>query len=132
MAGRIGRQVNFFFGGDSPGDEILGVREKGVECNGEPINVTSDEDGGNRTLLENLSAEDEVNVSVSGVTKDTRMKEAWFNNQRTQPITLVYPDGSTLTGTFYLSSYSETDSYQDAATFDASLMSSGAVTFTPA
>lgn len=132
MAARVGRQVTFFFGGVSPADEILGVREKGVELNGEPIDVTSDEDSGQRTLLSNISAQDEVNVSVSGVTKDTRMKTAWFNNERTQTIRLEYPDGSSISGTFFLSSYSETEPYNDAATFEASLANSGAVTYTPA
>lgn len=132
MAGRVGRQVQFHFGGDSPGDEILGVREKSVELNGEPIDVTSDEDSGVRTLLTNISAQDEVNISVSGVTKDTRMKEAWFNNQRTQSILLIYPDGSRLSGTFFLSTFNETEPYNDASTFEATLMSSGAVVYTPA
>lgn len=132
MAGRIGRQVNFFFGGNSPGDEILGVREKGLSCNGEPIDVTSDENSGYRTLLENLSAQDEVELAISGVTKDTRMKQAWFDGNRTQPITLSYPDGSSLTGTFFMQNYNETDTYNDATTFDSTLMSSGQVTFTPA
>ncbi len=130
MAGRIGRQVDFFFGGDSPGDQILGVREKGLELNGEPIDVTSDEDSGVRTLLTNVSAQDEVGLSISGVTKDTRLKEAWFNNERTQPITIVYPDGSTVTGEFFLSSYSEGEPYNDASTFDATLMSSGTIVYT--
>ena len=132
MAGRVGRQVTFFFGGNSPGDQILGVREKSVTFNGDPIDVTSDEDSGDRTLLENISAQDEVEISVSGVTKDTRIKQAWTNTQRTQPITLEYPDGSQLSGTFFLSSYSETEPYNDASTFEATLMSSGAVTYTPA
>ena len=130
MTGTLGRQVNFFFGGNSPADRILGVREKSVECNGEAINVTSDEDGGVRVLLENLSAEDEVNITVSGVIKDTRLKEAWFNNQRTQPIALNYPAGAILAGTFYMSSYKEGAPYKDAVTFEAQFQSSGAVTFT--
>jgi predicted secreted protein len=130
MAARVGRQVKFYFGGNSPADEILGVREKGLECNGEPINTTSDEDSGVRTLIDNMSAEDEINVSISGVTKDTRLKAAWFGNQRTQTCTLVYPDGSQISGTFYLSTYSETDTYNDAATFEASLASDGVVTYT--
>lgn len=132
MTGRVGRQVTFYFGGESPGDQILGVREKGLELNGEPIDTTSDEDSGKRTLLENLSAQDEVNVSISGVTKDTRLKEAWFNGERTQSIRLEYPDGAILAGTFFLSTYSETEPYNDASTFEASLMSSGVVTYTPA
>lgn len=132
MAGRIGRQVTFFFGGDSPGDQILGVREKGLELNGDPIDVTSDENSGKRTLLENLTAQDEVQITVSGVTKDTRMKAAWFAGQKTQPVRLEYPDGATVVGTFFMSSYSETEPYNDASTFEATLMSSGTVVYTPA
>lgn len=132
MAGRIGRKVRFHFGGSSPADEIPGVREKGIELNGEPIDVTSDENDGVRVLLENISAQDEVNVTVSGVTKDTRMKQAWINRLRTQPVLILYPDLSSLSGTFFLSSYSETEPYNDASTFEATLMSSGLVTYTPA
>lgn len=131
MAGRIGRQVTFLFGGNSPADEILGVREKSLELNGEPIDVTSDENTGYRTLLSNTSAQDEVNLSISGVTKDTRLKAAWYANQRTQTLTLEYPDGSSLTGTFYMSSYKETETYNDATTFEASFVSSGQTTYTP-
>lgn len=132
MPGRIGRQVKFLFGGNSPGDEIPGIREKGVEFSGEPIDVTSDENNGVRTLLDNASVEDQVGVNVSGVTKDTRLKEAWVNNQRTQNITFEYPDGAILSGTFFMSSYNEGEPYNEASTFDATFMSSGTVTFTPA
>jgi predicted secreted protein len=132
MAGRVGRQVTFFFGGDSPADEILGVREKGVECNGEPIDVTSDEDSGVRTLLSNIYAQKEVNVSLSGVTKDTRLKEAWHNDQFTQTCTFTFPDGSSLSGVFCMTSYKETDPYNGAATFEAAFSSSGTITYTAA
>lgn len=132
MTGRIGRQVRFFFGGNSPGDEILGVREKGVELNGAPVDVTSDEDSGVRTLLADLAQEDQITISLSGVSKDTRVKEAWFNGNRTQPCTLVYPDGSQLQGTYFLSDFKETEPFKDASTFTATLMNSGPVTYTPA
>lgn len=135
MAGRAGRQVQFFFGGNSPGDEIAGVREKGVEMNGEAIDVTSGEDAGWRTLI-TLPSQNEVNISLSGVTKDTRLKTAWNNSAnsyaaRTQFCELVYPDGSRFSGIFMLTSYKETEPYKDASTFEASLMNSGAVTYTP-
>ncbi len=132
MAARAGRQVNLLFGGNSPGDDILGVREKNLELNGEPIDVTSDEDGGVRTLLENTSAQDEVGITISGLVKDTRLIEAWFNGQRTQPVTLEYPDGSSISGTFFLSSYSQGEPFNDASTFEATLMSSGTVSYTSA
>lgn len=132
MAGMVGRQIRLNFGGDSPADEIPGVREKSVALNGEPIDVTSDEDAGKRTLLENISAQDEVNISVSGVTKSARLRQAWFDNHRTQPCSIEYPDGATISGTFFLQSYTETGPYNDAVTFEAELMSSGTVTYTPA
>ena len=131
MVGRVGRQTRFFFGGVSPGDEIPGVREKSLKMNGEAIDVTSDEDNGYRALLSNIQAQTEVSIGISGVTKDTRLKEAWVNRQLTQVCRMEYPDGAVLTGTFFLSDYTETEPYKDATTFEASLMSSGIVTFTP-
>jgi predicted secreted protein len=130
MTARVGRQVDFFFGGNSPGDQIQGVREKGVECNGEPIDITSDEDDGVRTLL-TIPAEDQVNITLSGVTKDTRMKAAWFARQRMNNVTLVYPDGSTISGDFFMATYTEGENYKEATTFQSTLQSSGVVTFTP-
>jgi predicted secreted protein len=131
MSARAGRQVRFNFGGESPADEVPGVREKSLDLNGEPIDVTSDEDSGVRKLL-TLSAQDEVNIGISGVTKSDRIKAAWFTGQRTQPCSFDYPDGSSVSGTFFLSTYKETEPYKDATTFEASLVSSGAVTYTPA
>ncbi len=128
MDGFLGRDIDFFWGGNSPGDQILGVREKGIEINGEAVDVTSDENDGWRTLL-TTPGQKEVTISVSGVTKDQRLKTDWFNNNRTQPVTITYPDGSIMAGNFYLSSYTDTGPYNDATTFEAELMNSGAVTF---
>lgn len=126
MPAAVGRQVDFYWGGAS----VLGVREKGVELNGEPINTTSDEDDGRRTLL-NVSAEDEVNITVSGVTKDTRLKTDWFAGNRMKQLSIGYPDGNEITGQFYLASYSDTGPYNDAVTFEASFQSNGQVTYLP-
>lgn len=131
MAARVGRQCRFYFGGVSPADEIQGVREKGLECNGEPIDITADEDAGVRVLLDDTVAVKSVNLSVSGVTKDTRLRAAWFAGELTQPIRLEYPGGGSISGTFFLASYTETEPYNEATTFQASLQSSGAVTYTP-
>lgn len=51
MTASAGRQITVHFGGNSPTDLLAGVREKGVELNGEPIDITSDDDDGWRTLL---------------------------------------------------------------------------------
>lgn len=130
MTGRIGREVKFTWGGDSPADEIPGIREKSVALSGTAINVTSDESGGWRELL-TMSAEDEVAINISGVTKSTTLKTDWFAGTRTRVATLEYPDGSRLSGTFYLQTYTDTGPYNNAMTFQAALLSSGIVTYTP-
>lgn len=123
-----GRSIALLWGA-SP---IKGIREKGITLNGEAINTTSDEDGGWRKLLE-VSAEDSVDIALSGITKDHILKAAYFGggSSRTAVTSLTYPDGAVLTGTFYLANYSETGTYNDATTFSATLNSSGEVTFTP-
>ena len=122
MAGFAGREIELTWGSNP----IDGVREKGISLNGEPINVTSDEDDGKQTLLD-ISAEDSVTITISGVTKSSDLRDDWFNGNRTATATLTYPDGYSITGTFFLSTYEETGAYNDATTFTATLNSSGAV-----
>lgn len=111
--------------------ELLGVREKGISLNGDPINVTSDEDDGWQLLLADVGGEDKVEVSISGVTKSEVLKTDWFNRTRTRSVEITYPNGSVLSGTFFLASYSDTGPYNDGTTFEATLQSSGEVIFTP-
>lgn len=122
MAGFAGREIELTWSSNS----IDGVREKGISLNGEPINVTSDEDDGKQTLLD-ISAEDSVTITISGVTKSSDLRDDWFKGSRTATATLTYPDGYSITGTFFLSTYEETGAYNDATTFTATLNSSGAV-----
>lgn len=130
MVANVGRAVTFLWGDASPQEEILGVREKGIKLNGEPVDVTSDDSDGWRELL-TVAAENQVDVSLQGVTKDATLRAAWFGD-RTAAVTLTYPDaGGTITGTFYLASYNETATYNDAIAFEAELQSSGVVTYTP-
>ena len=128
MAARSGRRVILTFNGA----QIPGVREKGITLNGEPINTSSDEDNGWQTLISEDVAEKSIEVSLSGVTKSAVLKNAWFNPQnREAPVIITYPDGSVVSGTFVLGSYSESDPYNDAATFEATLLSNGEPTYTP-
>jgi predicted secreted protein len=126
--GFLGRDLSLQWGGNSPSDALLGVREKGIEINGEAVDVTSDDNDGWRTLLSE-PGQKEVTLSLSGVTKDNRLKSDWFNNRRVQPAILTYPDGATITGNFYLASFNETGTYNEATTFEAELQSTGEVTY---
>lgn len=131
MAASVGRAVKFSWGSGDPQPEVPGVREKGVEFSGEAIDVSADDSSGWRELL-TVAGQNEVNISLSGVTKSDTLREDWINGTRTQPATIAYSNGATLTGTFYLATYNETGVYNDAVTFEAEIQSTGAVLYTPA
>jgi len=127
MAANLGRKVVLTWGGAA----VPGVREKGVAINGEPIDITSDDDNGWRTLLDE-PGERSVDISISGVTKSQLFLADLFAGTTQKPVTLTYPNGAVLSGTFHLASTSDTLPYKEAQTFEASLQSTGVVTFTPA
>lgn len=128
MAAEYGRAVDFTWNAMP----VLGVREKSLTVNGEPVNVTSDEDDGVQILLSE-DAETSVQIELSGVTKDAVFKEAKLAGGASLQSTaeLTYTDGGVLSGTFQLGPYSEGQPYNEAVTFTATLMSTGAVTYTP-
>ena len=111
---------------------IAGVRTKTVTINGEPIDVTTDDDSGFRTLLADPATRS-IDLSVEGITKDASLRAivAGAGPQLLTDITIEYPNGDVISGDFYLVSVEESGEYQDAVTFTASLQSSGAFTYTP-
>ena len=127
MAANAGREVDFKWNGLP----LLGVREKNIAFNGEPINVTSDEDQGWRTLIPDVPNENQIDITLSGVSKDTRLRTDWFAGTRTRTAAFTYPNGDVITGTFMISAYSEGNPYNDATTFECTLQSTGIVTYTP-
>lgn len=124
--GFLGRKIVLTWGND----EIPGVREKGIKLNGSPIDVSADEDDGWRSLLTE-DGENNVEISISGVTKSPHLKADWFAGTRTKAISVVWPDGREMAGSFHMSTYSDKGPYKDATAFETTLMSTGVVTFTP-
>lgn len=127
MAAKLGRRVTFSWNSAA----VLGVREKGLTINGEPVDITSDENSGWRTLLDE-PGEYSVDIKISGVTKDERFIADLFAGNVQRAASLTWPSGAVLSGTFQLTNHAETEPYKDAMTFEASLQSSGTVTYTPA
>lgn len=109
---------------------IPGVREKDITLNGDAIDISTDDSAGWRELL-SVSAQDQVDFKISGVTKDTTMKADWFGGNRMRAVLFTYPDNSTIACTAFLASFAEKGTYNDAMTFEATLSSSGVVTYTP-
>lgn len=128
MSAAVGRDVTMTWGGQA----LLGIREKKLNCNDEPINISSGEDGGVQVLLES-SGEDSIEISLTGVSKDQILKNAYMAGgaSRRNTAVLTYPNGATLSGTFQLSGWKEGQPYKEAITFEVTLKSSGAWSFTP-
>ena len=131
MAASVGRNITLTWGSDSPPQAIAGVKEKSLTLNNEPIDITSDDDAGWRSLLA-TPGQKQVELKVSGVTKDRKLIADWFAGQLTQAVILTYEDGATITGSFFLSEYSDKGNFKDATAFDATLMSTGVIAYTPA
>lgn len=108
---------------------VAGVRTKAMAITRAGIDVTSDDDAGFRTML-GEPGQLELNISVSGVTKDDVLRADAVNGVTLQAYTLEFEDGSTVEGDFFLASYTETGTYNEAVTFEAEMQSSGTFVFT--
>lgn len=130
--GTLGRKILLRWGDDSPPASLAGVREKSITMNGEPVDVTDSNSDGWREVLSE-PGEHQIEISVSGIIKDDALRQAWFGTTaRQNSLELEYPDGATITGEFFLSSYAETGPYNNATTFEATFVSSGVIVYTPA
>ena len=116
------------------GTAIAGARENGISLDGSPVDITSKDDSGFRTLADFAGAK-ALDISLSGVWIDKVMRDAAVLESASlllTDITLDFADGGSMTGNFYLASYEETGAHDDAVTFTASLQSSGTWTYTTA
>ena len=114
---------------------IASVRSKSVTWNGNPIDVTNDDDDGATTYLADTFANTTLEISVEGLTDDDVLADLAFatgdSAKHLSDITLTRANGDAISGTFILTSYQETGQYEDAVTFTATLVRSGIHTWTP-
>lgn len=117
---------------------LAGINSKSISVAKEPIDITTDEDNGFRTLMD-VAGTKTLDISFSGVTKDTVLRGLIMSNssQLFTDITVEYPPvgaqaaGDTITGDFYLANLTDNGSSPDGSIeFDGTLQSSGAWTFT--
>lgn len=120
----LGRDVTVTIGGA----EGVGVTTKGITLNNEAIDVTDDASGG-WTELAATSGLKNAEVSLTGFVKNLEMVKLYFQTSNMAEIVQTYPDGSTITGDFFLNSISYNMDSNGQASFDASFASSGAVVF---
>jgi predicted secreted protein len=121
MAEILGRKVTV----SVDGDVVATARTTSMTINNEAVNVTSAGDDGIRRMMDE-AGEKSVEITLDGLYTDASLMDLALGTSLLQAVELDYGD-YTLEGDFFLSSYNEGQPYNEAITFSATLMSSGAV-----
>jgi predicted secreted protein len=132
MAANAARGAVLQWGDESPQPEVAGLREWNVVWEGEALDITNNDSDGNRTLLTAEGVRG-CTITCSGVVLDTTLRADKANAANVQQAaTFTFPDGDVITGTFHLQAYSDGGDHENPVTFEATFVSSGSVTRTPA
>lgn len=133
MSGFNGRLLTIDFDSTT----LVGVKTRGFTINAEPVDVTNDDDSGWRTLLAEPGLRS-VEIPVAGITSDevliAKIMETGTFTIDNAEILLATGVGQTtpgkLAGAFFLSTFEQTGEHDGSVEFTATLMSSGAITYT--
>jgi predicted secreted protein len=128
MAAFVGRTVVL----EVAGAAVAGARTKSFTIGNEPVDITSDDDSGFRTML-SVAGTKTLDMSIEGVTKDGALIAlASGSSGLIEDVEITFPGIGTIAGDFFVASVELGAAYNEASTFSASLQSSGAYTYTPA
>jgi TP901-1 family phage major tail protein len=116
-------------------ETIAGLRATRVSFNSESVDVTSlESQGGWRELLSGAGVKSAA-ISGSGVFKDAttdeRTRQLFFDSE-TPDFQVVIPDFGTVEGAFQVTAIEYAGSHNGEATYELSLASAGALTFSAA
>lgn len=130
MAGFNGRALTV----DWSATTLVGVQTRGFTVSNEYVDVTTDDDTGWRTLLDDPGIRS-VEVTVSGITSDEVLLAAIMAASvasTTLDVNLPSDLGSPgdISGSFLVSSYENNGEHDGAVEFSATFMSTGTVTYT--
>lgn len=134
MAANAGRALLIEYDPGTGAVAIVGQTTGTITVNREPIDITTKTDAGIRTLLEDIGTFG-VDIAMEGIMKDTILAALGFDESPTALYDFEVTVGNlgTLTGSWFLGNFEITgEDGANAITFSTTLMSSGAVTFTPA
>lgn len=125
-----GRQLTF----DWDSVTLTGVRSRSISINNEHVDITTDDDSGWRTLLEDPGVRS-VEVTIGGIVSDevllAEVMQASITGESleaTLPTSLS--TAGTLSGTFFVQPYETSGDHDGAVEFSATFLSSGPVTYT--
>lgn len=115
---------------------IAGVRVLNINWNGSALDTTDRNDGGFQTFLEGVLATDTLEITVEGLEEDGVLRKAALQADQAGKFlsgaVFAFPNGDRITGNFVLTTYTEGQPYDNATTFNATLVRNGAHEFTGA
>ncbi|MEL6127004.1 MAG: phage major tail protein, TP901-1 family [Pseudomonadota bacterium] len=125
--------IKIDMGGGSGFETVAGLRATRVSFNADTVDVTSLEStGGWRELLGGAGVRSAA-LSGSGIFKDAdtdaRARQVFFNGE-TPPFQIVIPDFGQIEGAFQITALEYGGEYDGEATFELSMASAGALSFT--
>ena len=114
-------------------ETVAGLRASRISFNAETVDVTSLESaGGWRELLAGAGMRS-ASISGSGVFRDAdtdeRARQIFFDGERPE-FQVVIPDFGIVEGPFQITAIEDAGSYNGEATYELTLASAGALTFT--
>lgn len=124
MASEKGRGISVQWNGSA----IAQVRTKSISIANATIDVTNDDDDGIRKLLSD-AGEQSVSISVSGVVTDRVLLQAAIASTIVDNMDFIFGNGNKMSGDFAITGYTVTGEYKEAATFEATFESAGAVSY---
>ncbi|MDO5647985.1 phage major tail protein, TP901-1 family [Paracoccus sp. (in: a-proteobacteria)] len=135
MAAQNGRDllIKMDMTGDGSFTTIAGLRSTRISFNADTVDVTNiDSEGGWRELLGGAGVRS-ASVSGSGVFRDAdtdgRARQVFFDGE-TPRLQVIIPDFGRLEGPFQITGLEYSGSYNGEATYEMSMASAGAITFT--
>jgi|LauGreSuBDMM15SN_2_FD.fasta_scaffold57640_3 predicted secreted protein len=133
MSAFVGRKAILSFG--SPLVPIAALRTKTMTLGNEVIDVTSDDDLGFRTLLQDPGTKT-LDMTFEGVTKDVASLNSLITLSMSgadvlDTFSILFPTIGTMAGPFVITSFEIGAPYNEGSTFTCSIQSAGTFTWTP-
>ena len=137
MAAQMGRDllIKFDMTGTGNFETVAGLRASRIGFNAEAVDVTSLDSAGRwRELLAGAGVRSAA-ITGSGIFRDAatdaRARQVFFDGEAPR-CQVIVPDFGIIDGQFMITALEYAGSWNGEATFEMSLASAGALTFTPA
>lgn len=128
MTAKAGRQVLLQLLDGTEYSTIAALLSKEITFNKEPVDITSDDDSGWRTLLADLDGTRSLDISCEGVLKSNQVG-LLAEGMTDLGLRFDIPGIRRYTGTFRITAFAIKGETADKVTFTATFQSSGVVAF---